>query len=444
MGLFSANLRAELAKGVTAPGVPDLVVGVDMTLPSGAVSLSDGGAGSAARGGYGNRLVSLAAVERGVDLASAEIPQVEVRLEIADPDSSFGRETERYRNRLRRSPVTIRVMSPNVPDADSFAAFQGLLTTWDQAAPPLKWALTLRGDDKALLGECPEVPIAAFEWPDADPSVLGVPAPHIYGSHSSLGLGATGMLPAYLVDRTGYRYLACLGWLQSIPRVWYDTTLLATSGVYTIERVTVNGIRFTLIDFISSPGTGAVRFDATGYTDNAAGTSGTLITSPEAQILHFLVNFVFNKYRSGDWFSNASAPVDVASFTTLASFCTNFGLLGSRWLGTKAEIREELATWAEGWGFKWYQTVDGKLALGNLDHRAPAEIYPTDFIRGDEEDVDGSLDPNSLDRIVRTIEARYVLQASQSKYVLTARVTDLGVVETITDALDMPGSSAEV
>lgn len=445
MGLFSTSLKTELAKGVTSPGSPEIVVGLSLALPSGTIQVSDVGAGSTVNGKFEGRLVSLDPVSRGISLDSSEVQTLEVKAEIADPEFAFGRETQKYRNSLRRSAATLKVMSPNVGNSDAFTALSALLTTWESAMSPLGWSLTLRGDDKSLAGKTPEVKITSQEWPDADPEVIGIPCPHIYGTHSSVGLASFGMLPAYLVDRTGFRYLASVGWIKSIDRVYCGEVLQASTG-YTTSRVTVNGIRFTLIDFTATPGEDPVRFDAAGYTDDAAGSSGTLITSPDQQILHFLVNFVFNKYRSGDWYANSTAPVEESSFTAVGTFCTTFSIIGAKWFGgDQTEIREELAKWAAGCGFKWSVTTTGKLTLTTvLDHRAPSTLYPSDFIRADEEEIERSLNPSTVDMIVRTVEGKYIYQAADAKYAETLRVTDLDVVEITTETLEMPGARAEL
>lgn len=442
MSLFSSEMRAELAKGVTAPGSPEVALILEMALPGGTQRVSERGTSSAAQGSAEPRLIAMPPIERGIDLTSFGVPGISVKAEIADPDFAFGRETERYRNSIRRSPVTLRLVSPNVADANAFsqALILGLPAPIE---PPMRWGVPITGDDRALLGDVPALTISTLDWPDADPAILGTPVPLIYGTHSSVSASLPGMLPAYLVDRTGFRYLACQGWIQDIPRVWHDTTQQASSG-WTVQRVTVNGVRYTLIDFTASPGTGTVRFDAAGYTDNAAGTSGTLITSPAAQAKHLLANFVFNTYRQGDWDSVSTTPIDESSFDAATAFESIWSSAwkGSLWIGERTQIREWMTSWAEGLGYYWFQAPTGKLAIGNMSHLPPSTLYPSEFIRADEEAE--AIEVQVIDRELREIEGKYVHRAADGKYISTLRVKDLSIAETSSDTVEMLGSAAEV
>jgi hypothetical protein len=460
MGLFSAAFKAECQKGVSLPGGPEIYPILELVLPSGTRRYSKAGVASAARGFSEPRILRWGQVSRSIDLRGTNIQAMEVTPELSDiPDDgsterTFSTEVARYPRSLRGSLATIRLVSPNVPDADHFIAFQGQLRSWDQTGP-MTWALKLGNDDAALeFGQVPKATIQPVDRPLAHPSAFGTFIPIVYGIHNSDGISPRAMLPAYYVDTVNFLYEFQLGRSSQVRAVFKDGVVVPTTD-YTVTYSTGNGKLAALIDFTADPWgggePGVITVDADGLTYNSDGTGG-LITNPADQLLHFLNNFVWGDWRSGP-FQGANAPVNAASFDAVADFLDAMGHEGSRWLGgvaneegvaSSTDALQILKEWLTSHECRAFWTNSSELAIGVNDHRT-TDIYIDDpHLQGNEDEQGAFGTPFDQQALLREITLQYVFGAAAGKYHQTVRVQDLSVVDPIARTLQLPWSAARV
>jgi hypothetical protein len=323
--------------------------------------------------------------------------------------------------------------------------FSGILDGWSMTAP-FEWTLSLSVDDFVLRnGFIARHPITRSEWPSCHEDAIGNYMPIVYGTHDSSGVNALGMIPAYYVDTTGFRYLLSLGNLKNVKNVYLTnsdgTVSLVSTGAYSVARPIIGGKQVTLIDFTSQQ-TGEISADVDGYSTVADG-SGTLITNPCDQVKHALVNFVWNDYRSGAWFSDSTAPIDTAQFSTTAAWLTTQGYEGSFWTGGAATDRlaakQMLNEWLDGHPVRGFWTNAGKLAVVPIRHDI-IDAPPTWF----NADADGAeiiIDTDTRD-VIRHIETSYLYSAHKDEFLASLTVSDLSITETSTRQLNLPWSAA--
>lgn len=390
-----------------------------------------------------------------IDLFTYALSESELSPELDDADEvpalrrQFAREVAKYPNQLRRSAATIRLVSPDFADADSFVVFTGILDGVSQVAP-MRWRLLLRPDDGPLrstgsdTGGIPKVQLARY-FTQMDPDVQDYFAPIIYGVHSSIGSGDRGFVPCLLVDTLLAKYVVSLGHIKSVTAVYVDGTLIS-GGAYTVTFETVKGALFTIVDF-TSPQTGEVTADVEGLTDNPDGT-GTLLTDPALIIKHLLVNFGFGDWRSGSaWLADGTAPVDATAFTTVGTYLTTLGYECSLYVSGDAQagLLDVFNKWlVYHAAYAWWTNL-GKLTVGVLDHRPPATIYPSDpVIEGDSDELGAFATPFDSQGIQREISIKYLRGAVDGKLYQTYKVVDLSVSEPVGSSLSIEMAKASV
>lgn len=461
MGLFSAALRAELSKGASIDGVklpgepqvhPVLEIELPPALPGGSTRLRRyASAGVASdtfgpvyhehviEGGWGG-------LPRSVDIRGSNLQGTETTVVISDTDRSFANEVARYRRSLRTSAATIRLVSPNVDDADAFVAFSGILDSWAQTSE-MNWELHLRPDDFPLqYGVAPKCAITRQDWPNSRDDVVGTFIPIIYGIHDSTGVSGAGMLPAYYVDMVNFRYLVGLGVMKAVRAVYVDGAVASTSD-YAVTNIIVNGKTLTMIDFTSDQGDEAVvTVDVEGLTEDGT-TSGDLLLNPAEQKAHFLANFVWNDWRHGDFHDPADEPIDTASFDAVGDdFLNDMGHEGSRWIGGASQVRalEEIQTFLASEGLHAFWKNNGSLALMVNDHRT-TDIYPSDpvFVL-DYDLVEGFSNQYITEATAREVTLQFVWAEVLGKYHQTLRVQDLSVHDPVAVARALQWSASRV
>ena len=454
MGLFSTAFKAECSKGVAIdgvalPGAPDVFPVLTLALPSGTRRYCSEGLAVTADGPCEPRIRRWGSIARSVNARSPELASVEVSPELSDiPDPGtttrvFATEVARYPRQLRRVAATIELVSPNVPNADAFTVFSGILEGWDQAER-MTWRLRLRPDDTRLqYGQILKATITPEDWPNAAPDAYGVYCPIIYGIHSSDSLGGGGMVPTYCVHQASGVYLVALGTIDDITAVYSDGAVVPTTD-YARADATVNGKRVTLIDFTSDRGEEVITADVRGLTTDATG-AGSLITNPMRQFEHLANNFIWADWRAQPY-ETATAPLDSDSLDTVADFLDAMGHEGSRWIGGTEPVAalQELQTFLTSHEARAYWKNNGDLAFAVNDHRTTNIYLAYPWFVGDHDEGEGFAIQYDTQGLLREMTVRFVWGQVASKYHQTVRVQDLGVSDPVSRELALQWSASRV
>jgi len=430
MGLFSANLKTELKK----PN-PEYYYVAELSLPAATRRYASANVGLGAgfalprvqrwdpirQAGSGDR-------SQGIELPTAGIT-------ISDLDGDFMKIYAGTRgNEIIGSASTIKLVSPNVTSAsDYFTRFAGKLLDSPEQGSDLTWHLKFRVDDLALNRYVPKIAVTQLDWPQADPGALGQFGPSIYGTHDSSGYTAKGFLPTLYLDRQTFFYGGSVGRLKTITNVYADGTK-QTSG-FSITNPIRNGVQWTGIDFTADQTTKVITFDCDGYETVGDG-SGSVITSPSDQLKHFLVNFVFGDYRSGNWLTDASAPIDTASFSETATYLTSFAksVLGSRFIGGRQQLtgRAVLEEWLGDMPeVSAFWTNLGKLGIRPDDPFMTATYVDDPYVRYDRDQMGAmSIQQNMRDLIDR-VTVQYAFSTHDSQFYQSLTVRDRAITAAV-------------
>lgn len=234
----------------------------------------------------------------------------------------------------RRSAVTLHVGSRRLNIADWFMRFDGILTDWDIAGTMV--TLHCKTDDRVLLGRIPKPQITRGAFPAAPNEVQGLYLPVVLGIHDSQALSGAGMVPTVCIaqDATyGYRYAVTIGQARSVPRVYKNGNLQTLTTHYTVAYPIIGGIQLTTVDFVSATlATDTVTCDVEGLTTDGAAASPCIL-NPAEQMKWVLVNLVWNDWRTGAYFADATAPIDSAAWARAATYMQAFRDEGSMRLG---------------------------------------------------------------------------------------------------------------
>lgn len=379
MGRMSANMLAELRKSQ-----PSVFVLLEIDFPSGTAQWSRYGVSSMTNGHYDQRVASWGEIKYVISDRDNRLSTPTASCVIEDQDFLFSKMVGRG-ERMRGSEVRIYLSSANVSASDWFTVYTGQLYEWHRASG-LNWNLQFRVNDTPLLAKTPRVQITKSDWPDAPTESLTKIAPLCYGLQDSSGETNTGATPCIYVDNSGFRYLVCLGRAKSVMRVYVDG-VRQTSG-YSVTNPIVAGKQTTLVDFNADKGSSSITVDVQGYETVGDGT-GTLIIDPATQIKHFLVNFVYNEYLKGDWFSDSTAPIDTTSFagvtSTISSLASGSAYVGGRYIDAQTRGIDELDAWSQTFNIKTYWTNLGALAVA-MDHPVVETVYPSTVVRYGQDD----------------------------------------------------------
>ena len=430
--LLSSAFRTEAQRSL-----PQLYTVLELTAPSGTVRLAPASVASTVGGQYSARIVSSGAAVQAIDLSSPRLNDMTVSVSIADTDRTFAKLHATYRNTLRGSAVKMRVLSDNVPDADSMTCFVGLLDSY-QMTGESQWELSLRTDDIALANtDIPRVAINRGDWPNAHADALGLAAPIVYGEHDSVDLSNKGMVPCYCVDTVAFKYAVSLGLMRAIRAVYKDGVKQTTGWSATFE--TVSGRTWTIIDFTSTMGDAAITADVEGLSSVYDG-SGDLISNPARQIEHLLRCFVWDNWSSGAY--PTATKIDPASFALVCDTLAARGHRGGLRLGgTRERAMVVLERWCQTFGVYPYWTYAGTIGLGMLDWAPPA-TYP-DFLLPETACRALAL-PFDASQLTREIALRYCYDSAVEQYMFDRKVQDLSVSERTSVSREMRDARAAV
>lgn len=141
--------------------------------------------------------------------------------------------------------------------------------------------------------------------------------------------------------------------------------VLQTKNVdYFVEVSEVNGHRYQIIRFNASQEGNPVTVDVHGVESLGTATGnddgGTLITDGIQQFKHFLLNWVFNSYLTGSWYTDTgfqSGLLDTASFdtaSTVANTRISGGYVGAGALTEIVDVRQSIRDWLTTFDLDWY------------------------------------------------------------------------------------------
>ena len=442
-------MRQELQKGLGRPDTPEVypVLAISLSLPDREPSTllyAGVGGGSEQAGGYQGRIESWGSVPRGVVVKGNQLQGLYVQVTLADqPDvvaDSCTVLASSYPAHLRRSPVTIRWLSPHVAYADAAIAFSGVLASFAPGSP-WKWRLRLTVDDIPLVGGFfPRYTLTSADFPQIHADALGQIMPVCYGQHLSDGQGKAGMINLPLVDTINKRYLVTLGVAEGIDIVHKNTTRLLDTEWSRVDQQ-VNGKAVTLVEVPSATDQDTISADLRGLTDQGDG-SGRLIRNPVRQIRHWLEAFVWGQWSQGAY--PASAPLDYTLFARAEALCDAAGYEGSKYFaGTEPfAAKDVLNEWADCWEIKLFWTAAGKLGIVVLDAGAPV-LDGTPWLLGGEEASEFSISED-IGGLCTRVDTQYVYGSADGKYFQTLVVEDRSGDDDISVSRQQPWAAARV
>lgn len=133
---------------------------------------------------------------------------------------------------------------------------------------------------------------------------------------------------------------------------------------YFVEAQTINGNRYQILRFNASQEGNPVTCNVWGIENAGTATGvddgGTLITRSLEQFKHFLLNWVFNSYRSGSWFSDTgyqTGMLDTVSFETaqeVSDARISGGYVGAGILNEEIDVRQAIQDWVISCDVDWY------------------------------------------------------------------------------------------
>ncbi|MCP4878334.1 MAG: hypothetical protein GY896_23010 [Gammaproteobacteria bacterium] len=399
---------------------------------------------SRSEGTYKNRVMQWAPIRYSA--AGFAIERVSTGARVADPDNELGALFAGKDGREARfSPVDLRYASPNIIDKTKwYTAFTGVLSSWEEAEPRV-WNLFFRVDDDGLDSETPRIKITEFDFPDADPKVFSNFVQVPYGVHDTDGLSEDGAILCVDVDKIRFRRFVSLGIMKSVIRVYskagnddppverssgYASGTAATAGYRVINPI-INGRQYTLLEF-NVTGAGEdelfaeleITCDLEGVEDIGDGT-GALVRNANAY-MHFVSNFVFANYQSGNWLPTDSR-LDADSFAEVQTFLNNLGQDTSRLIGGKArgrKAKDELADWAFQLRIKVFWEEDGQLAARPFSPFT-LDVYKDDpWIREGLHDIEEPSYDVIETGIKQQIFINYIHRAASDDYLANIEVRD--------------------
>lgn len=435
MDLLSATMLAELQSRSMA-AYPLL----EVSLPGGTKRVSHVPVASVSQGFYEPIVLRWDTLRRGVAERTCGLEDTDFSVDIDDTTREFSNLVAGASGySIRGSAATLKIASPNVPQADWFTLFSGVLNAYEQLRP-LVWTWRFTPNDLALKRPFPKTAISQADWPNAHKDARGLYPNLVYGKLSTNGEGGAVTCP--LVDITGVRYMVCAGRAKAVDAVFVDGEIVTTG--YSVTYASVNGRIYTLIVFTAAREDGAVvTADVRGYESVGDG-SGTLIENPAEQLQHLLVNWVWGDYKTGAWLSASTAPIDTTLFATAASFLSARGHKGSRVLGGQPSAQtglNALEEWCRSHQCQPFWRNSGQLAIRFEDPAATP--YPTSTLDDDRFFRMAQLVYDARDLVDR-VTVQYLYDHVAGQYTQVLEVRDLALAHELSDTMDQPWSYGSV
>lgn len=415
-------------------------------------------------GTYLNRVMQWGTVVYSASGASGQLERPSMKVRIADHDNKL---TDIFYGELgedaRFAPVDIRYASSEVPklDADGnenwYTSFKGVLVTWDKIENAREWELTFRVDDSALESEIPRLKFNEFDYEDADPKIFNLFMPVLYGVYDTTGISEDGAVECPNIDQVRFRRFVSVGVMSNVLRVFSkgnqdEPPLLRTEGTtpgtattaqYQVLFPIVNGLQTTVVEFNLTGASQAeidkfneltITADVEGIEDIGDGT-GILVRNADA-VKHFMTNFVFNNYRSGNWLADDPERLDLDAFAEVQTFLNELGQDTSHRIGgTSAKVKAKniVGDFATQLRVKIFWQENGTLGI-RQNTPFILDVYINDpWIREgyhDIEEPDYSLDDSQT---VQQVFVNYIYRPAGNEYLANIEVRDI----------ELPGDKAE-
>lgn len=456
--LFSHPFRTESLRGIDRPGTPETYPVLEIESDTaGDLFLSTSGV-AAPDAIYIPKVMEWGPIGLGVNVRSNDVAAMEVDVVIADAidDGAGGKRifdgiATGYANRFRGARATILLLGPSFNRANAAVLFRGVVDSFIKTGLA-QWRIRLRTDDKALsYSEAPRIPYGRF-FPRILSEVEGTFAALIYGKHRGAGLGGDGgAVTTVYVDTDLFRYAVGLGHynVTGVYRQAGDeagaTFSVIDPSLYEVLYLTIAGKLFTVIEFTDNQNNEEsenieIRVDVEGFGSiEGDGFVGDW-ENPAWQLLHYLANFVFGDWRSGEYVDPSTLPLDLASFAASADYFDVFGYESSRLLREPTSCEGTINEWAASTSCKVFWTNEGKLAILPLDLRPPLDLYDSEFwARASEEAVGFDLPTDSAQIIERLVYSHAHLD-SEGRYMRTGSVSDISVPEKVRITADLAWS----
>lgn len=337
------------------------------------------------------RVIQWNPIRYAIDVIAPDVGRTETSVVVADTDGYI-------RNWLTSENMRGQLAYITWWDTqgESASLFRGILDSWDYA--PGKVTLKLKSDDRWMRTYVPRVKILKSEHP----SLTGVAQeyydtyiPVVYGSHLSTSLGQTGMLPAFPLKTfasatAGAVYAVNLGQCRSY-RVGGTTTgnlavykngVAVTLGASdTVGFYLIGGKSFYVVYFgtTTTVDTDVITVDMDGSA--AAYGAYDMVSNPVEQLRNFLVDHVFNEYKSGAYPHESGLDgIDDESWADCIAIAEGMKLEGTLYVGgskDQRQARDVVSEWLASWPmFRLYIAPSGLLKIVFVSLKHPG--YPSE------------------------------------------------------------------
>lgn len=426
-----ANLTAAMQAEVDRSN-PRLRAGVRFTFPDGTKLYSDVGLCSRLNG-FHEALVKDWGQIRDASADSRNALEISdwSGLQIIDKDGDWVTRASKYE--LRGSPVVLTYSSPRIGTSDFFTRFSGVLL--DHSASD--GVITIKCGPSfmlPLIAPFPEIRVTLADFPELPDELVDIYAPiGPYGRHDSYAFGnatkgnSDGQIaPMYVgeytetnledVEITGSKFLIGVGMIKHVIMV-YNNGIPITQGFapgnWKDQSIyeTINGVTWSRLQFTTDKSDVDITLDLEGYETVGDGT-GTLITDPTAQLMHFITNFGLGRYKTGPWLPD-SAVIDPTYLAALATYLgiqrIPTGYRGARYIEATEErglLIDAIDAWCASMEVKGLFTPAGQIAFGADSFDDPGDVGQLSWIRRQfHELASGPMTPTypSIDAVKRII-----------------------------------------
>ncbi len=387
-------------------------------------------------------------IEYGSGIAKGNMETVSTGVSISDPDRELIDMLETYDP--RGSLANINWASPALVEADWEPVFRGVVEDWERDG--LFTKLLLKTDDTVLRTLVPAPVFSRVEWPATfDNTIFGTAMPMIFGIHDAFLLTARGMVPGINIryDKDlGYWWIASLGNLVDIRRVYYDGKVVA-DAVWSVRRGTFGGSRMTIIviaDGLQPEEGVVVSFDCEG-PDSSGLSGGSAITGPVQQLRTILEEYVYRDPPLAGYRGDASIIDDTSWDATAAFFDARGYDCGRRFGGDQnsESAAEVIQSALDAYPFlRIWWTPLGKLAIGVID---PDDVDPDSSLWLDLElhHAGGQVPfvPGDRREVYTHLLQPYMWSSSEQKYMSAIEAHDVAALdEKVKLSIDNPWSQA--
>lgn len=257
----------------------------------------------------------------GSGVSKGQLTVVDTSVDIADKAGVLIRMLETYKP--WGSAAAISCASPGLVEADWEPVFLGVVDDW--ARDGLYTRVLLKTDDTLLRTPVPAGVFNRIEWPSAyDTTIYGTHLPLVMGVYDGFSMTTRGMVPAVNIryDKDlGYWWLATVGHLVDITRVYFDGIDIGNTGGWSVIRAVYGGNRMTILSFEdgSQPAQGVVvSFDCEGV-DAAGLYVGPSVTNWARQVRAILEEYSYRPAPLGAW-RGPHSIIEDASWTLFAEY----------------------------------------------------------------------------------------------------------------------------